>query len=33
VLVTITFNLQDSSQLVTIRKALDGKMKKYEVLT
>ena len=33
VLVTITFNLQDSSQLVTIRRALDGKMKKYEVLT
>jgi len=33
VLVTITFNLQDSSQLVTIRKALDDRMKKYEVLT
>ncbi|MFP4064676.1 MAG: threonine ammonia-lyase [Bacteroidales bacterium] len=33
VLVTLTFNLQDSSQLLTIRKALDGKMKKYEVLT
>lgn len=32
VLVTITFNLQDTSQLDTIRKALDGKMKKYEIL-
>ena len=32
VLVTITFNLQDTSQLDTIRQALDGKMKKYEIL-
>ncbi len=32
VLVTITFNLQDTSQLQTIQKALDGKLKKYEIL-
>jgi threonine dehydratase len=33
VLVTLTFNLQESSQLDTICKALQGKMKKFEVLT
>ncbi len=32
VLVTITFNLQEKAQLDAIRQALDGKMKKYEVL-
>lgn len=32
VLVTITFNLQETAQLDAIRTALDGKMKKYEVL-
>lgn len=32
VLVTITFNLQDSSQLETIKQALDSKQKKYEIL-
>ncbi len=32
VLVTITFNLQDTSQLDTICKALDAKGKKFEVL-
>ncbi|MGM0572971.1 MAG: threonine ammonia-lyase [Bacteroidota bacterium] len=30
--VTITFNLQETAQLDAIRKALDGKMKKYEIL-
>ncbi len=33
VLVTITFNLRESSQLDTICQALEGKMKRYEVLT
>lgn len=33
VLVTITFNLQDTSQLETIKHALDSKQKKYEILT
>ncbi len=33
VMVTITFNLQDTSQLETIRKTLDDKGMKYEILT
>jgi len=32
VLVTITFNLQETSQLDTICNTLKGKMKKFEVL-
>ena len=33
VMVTITFNLQDTSQLETIRKTLDDKLLKYDILS